>query len=91
MVGNQFRFRKGSALQEFRYYCLSGSDHIILGDNLFVPNLDAAIRAAYEACRDHPHYPSSRIEIWQGARRLYATNHHCDGSDACETGDRLTN
>jgi hypothetical protein len=72
-------------VQEFRYYCLSGEDRIILGDNLFVSSLDAAIRAAYEACCDHPHYPSSRIEIWQGARRLYATKHHCEGSDSCDT------
>ena len=48
----------------FRYYCLNEEDRIVLGDNLMAPDLDSAIRAAYEACRDHPHFPSSRIEIW---------------------------
>jgi hypothetical protein len=78
-------------VQEFRYYCLNGEDRIILGDHLFVPNLSAAIEAAYEACRDHPHYPASRIEIWQGSSKLYTTTHHCVGSNACGTGSQMPN
>ncbi len=62
---------------QFRYYCLNADDRIVLGDHLAASDLDAAIRAAYEACRDHPHFPSSRIEIWQGARRLYTSGHAC--------------
>lgn len=62
----------------FRFYCLSSEDRIVLGDHLVAPDLDAAIRAAYEACRDHPHFPSSRIEVWQGTSRLYASRHGCE-------------
>jgi hypothetical protein len=65
---------------DFRYYCLNGNDRIILGADLVAVDLRAAIEGAYEACRDHPHFASSRIEIWQGATRLYATLHSCPGN-----------
>ena len=57
----------------FRFYCLDPQDQIIVGDNLEVPDLEAAIQAAYRACRDHPHFSTSRIEVWQGASRLYTS------------------
>ncbi len=70
-------------MPEFRYYCLDVQDRIVIGDNLVVSDLDRAIEAAYEACRDHPHFPSTRIEIWQGTVRLYMSPHACpaDGSN----------
>jgi hypothetical protein len=57
----------------FRFYCLDPQNRIIVGDNLDVLDLEAAIHAAYHACRDHPHFSSSRIEVWQGASRLYTS------------------
>lgn len=66
----------------FRFYCLNEEDRIVIGDHLMAPDLDSAIRAAYEACRDHPHFPTSRIEIWRGATRLYASGYACDGASA---------
>lgn len=60
-------------MADYRFYCLNEDNRIILGDYLEATDLDSAIRAAYEACRDHPHFSSSRIEVWQGIRRLYAT------------------
>lgn len=60
-------------MADFRYYCLNESDRIILGAHLVADDLHTAIRTAYEACRDHPHFGSSRIEVWQGTSRLYAT------------------
>lgn len=59
----------------FRYYCLTAQNRIVLGDHLAAPDLDAAIQAAYAACRTHPHFPSSRIEVWQGTELLYASGH----------------
>jgi hypothetical protein len=58
---------------DFRYYCLSEDDRIIVGAHLVATDLHTAIRAAYEACRDHPHFGSTRIEVWQGTHLLYAT------------------
>ena len=60
-------------MAEFRFYCLNDQDHIIVGDNLDVLDLAAAIKAAYRACREHPHFSSSRIEVWQGTSRLYSS------------------
>ena len=57
----------------FRFYCLDHLDRIIVGDALDVLDLEAAIEAAYRACRDHPHFSTSRIEVWQGASRLYTS------------------
>jgi hypothetical protein len=57
----------------FRYYCIDDMGRIVLGDHLSAPDLDAAIRAAYEACRTHPHFPSTRIEVWRGVERLYSS------------------
>jgi hypothetical protein len=59
----------------FRFYCLDldPQDQIIVGDNLDVLDLESAIQSAYRACRDHPHFSSSRIEVWQGASRLYTS------------------
>jgi hypothetical protein len=65
---------------DFRYYCLNANDRIILGADLVAVDLRMAIEVAYEACRDHPHFASSRIEIWQGANRLYATTNICPGN-----------
>jgi hypothetical protein len=67
---------------QFRFYCLNEEDRIVVGDNVAAPDLDSAIRAAYEACRDHPHFPTSRIEIWQGSMRLYSSEHACAGRNA---------
>jgi hypothetical protein len=58
-------------MTEFRFYCLNDQDRIVLGGDLDVLDLDAAIQDAYRACREYPHFPSSRIEIWQGRSRLY--------------------
>lgn len=60
-------------MPDFRYYCLSDNNRIILGAYVEATDLDSAIRAAYEACRDHPHVNSTRIEVWQGPNRLYVT------------------
>jgi hypothetical protein len=57
----------------FRFYCLDPKNSIIVGDNLDVLDLEAAIHAAYHACHEHPHFSSSRIEVWQGASRLYTS------------------
>jgi hypothetical protein len=54
-------------------YCLNDQDHIIVGDDLDVLDLEVAIQAAYRACREHPHCSASRIEVWQGASRLYSS------------------
>jgi hypothetical protein len=64
---------------DFRYYCLNGEHRIILGADLVATDLRAAIAVAYEACRDHPHFASSRIEVWQGGTMLYATAPTCGG------------
>jgi len=58
---------------EVRFYCLNDQDHIVLGETLDVLDLEAAIQAAYQACHDHPRFSSSRIEVWQGDRRLYSS------------------
>jgi hypothetical protein len=63
-------------MTEFRFYCLNDKDHIVFGSNLDVLDLEAAIQTAYHACRDHPHFPSNRIEIWQGRSRLYMSGEH---------------
>lgn len=69
---------------DFRYYCLNDENRIIVGANVEAPDLRSAIRAAYDACRDHPHFSSARIEVWQGATMLYATaDGACDGNPAC--------
>ena len=60
-------------MAEFRFYCIDDHDQIIIGDNLDVLDLESAIQAAYHACRDHPHFSSSRIEVWQGTSRLYTS------------------
>lgn len=71
-------------MMEFRYYCLDDENCIIVGANVETPDLCAAIRAAYEACRDHPHFSSARIEVWQGSTMLYTTaGGACDGGPAC--------
>jgi hypothetical protein len=57
----------------FGFYCLDPHDQIMVGDNLDVLDLEAAIQAAYHACKEHPHFSSSRIEVWQGASRLYTS------------------
>jgi len=57
----------------FRFYCLDTLDQIIVGDHLDVPDLEAAIQAAYYACKEYPHFSSTRIEVWQGASRLYTS------------------
>jgi hypothetical protein len=62
-----------SPMAEFRFYCLDDQDHIVLGGDLDVLDLGAAVQDAHRACRDHPHFPSSRIEVWQGATRLYTS------------------
>lgn len=67
-------------MPDFRYYCLNGRDRIILGADVSAADLRTAIRVAYEACRDHPHFTSSRIEIWQGPTMLYATAAACCGN-----------
>ena len=67
-------------MPDFRYYCLNGQDRIILGAGVTAVDLSAAIRVAYEACRDHPHFTSSRIEVWQGPTMLYATATACPGN-----------
>jgi hypothetical protein len=66
--------QQGTSVPDFRYYCLNENDRIILGAHLVAVDLSAAIRVAYEACRDHAHFTSSRIEVWQGTTRLYATS-----------------
>lgn len=71
-------------MPDFRYYCVSGEDRIILGADVVAPDLSTAIRAAYDACREHPHFGSSRVEVWQGATMLYATGHSC--SPAAHSG-----
>jgi len=60
-------------MAKFRFYCLSNQDHIILGETLDVLDLETAIQAAYRACRDHPHFSTSRIEVWQGEGLLYTS------------------
>ena len=60
-------------MAEFRFYCLNDQDHIVLGGNLNVRDLELAILDAYGVCRDHPHSSTSRIEVWQGASRLYTS------------------
>lgn len=60
-------------MPDFRYYCLNENDRIVMGAHLVADDLHTAIRAAYEACRGHPHFTASRIEVWQGTSRLYAT------------------
>lgn len=70
---------KEPSVPDFRYYCLNGQDRIILGANVIAVDLRAAVQVAYEACRDHPHFASSRIEVWQGPTKLYATDAACPG------------
>lgn len=72
--------RKEAGVPDFRYYCLNGEDRIILGAHVIAVDLGAAIRVAYKACRDHPHLTSSRIEVWQGPSKLYATEATCPGN-----------
>jgi hypothetical protein len=62
-------------MPEFRYYCLDGSDRIVSGDDLLVADLNVAIEAAYEACREKRPALSGGIEIWQGTKRPYASEH----------------
>jgi len=72
--------RKEAGVPDFRYYCLNGQDRIILGADVIAVDLRTAIQVAYEACRDHPHFASSRIEVWQGPTKLYATGATCPGN-----------
>ena len=69
-------------MPDFRYYCLNGQDRIILGAGVIAADLRTAIKVAYEACRDHPHFTSSRIEVWQGPTMLYATATACPATVA---------
>ena len=61
-------------MPEFRYYCRGRNNKIIHGRDLIAPDLEAAVRAAYEACQGHPWVTTSRIEIWQGDKRLYTSS-----------------
>ena len=70
-------------MAEFRFYCLNDQDHIAFGSSLEVLDLETAIRDAYLACRELPHGPSNRIEIWQGSSRLYTSR---DSAGVAETG-----
>jgi hypothetical protein len=66
-------------MADFRFYCVNDQDHIFLGGNLDVLDLETAIGDAYRVCRAHPHPPSSEIEIWQGISRLYASRDSAGG------------
>jgi len=61
------------SMTDFRFYCLNDKNSIIRSGDLDVLDLDSAVRDAYRDCGDHPRLPSSRIEIWQGVSRLYAS------------------
>jgi hypothetical protein len=65
--------QKGLSVPDFRFYCLSDQNRIVFGETLCVLDLEAAIQAAYRTCHDHPHFPSSRIEVWQGTSRLFSS------------------
>ena len=60
-------------MSNFRFYCLSDQNYIVLGGNLEALDLETAIRDAYHACGSHPRLSSSRIEVWQGKSRLYTS------------------
>jgi hypothetical protein len=55
----------------FRYYCLDENEKIIRGDNIMAQDLAAAIKAARKLCQSAAGGHPERIEIWQGAKRLY--------------------
>jgi hypothetical protein len=46
-------------------------------------DLDAAIEAARRACQEHPKTPSTRVEIWQDAEKLYVSPQPIIPADAC--------
>jgi hypothetical protein len=67
-------------MAEFRFYCLSNQDQIVVSETLDVLDLAGAIQAAHQVCHDHPHFSSSRIEVWQGTSRLYASRESVSAS-----------
>jgi hypothetical protein len=59
----------------YRCYCVSGENRIVLGEYVEAPDLQAAIEAARELCKQHPGADTERIEVWLGTRRLYPAPH----------------
>jgi hypothetical protein len=57
----------------FRCFCLTDDDRIAWGLHIDARNLEAAIQAAHRACREHRESSSSRVEIWHGRKKLYAS------------------
>jgi hypothetical protein len=60
-------------MPEYRYYCLNDEGKITRGKHVEVPNLAAAIRAAYDDCGSASMGTHRRVEVWQAARCLYST------------------
>ncbi len=60
-------------MPEYRYYCLNDEGKITRGKHVEVPNLAAAIRAAYEDCGTANTGSHRRVEVWQAGRCLYTT------------------
>ena len=60
-------------MPEYRYYCLNDEGKITRGKHIEVPNLAAAIRAAYDDCGSGSMGGHRRVEVWQAARCLYSS------------------
>jgi hypothetical protein len=68
-------------MPEYRYYCLDAHGKIVLGRHIDAPDLPTAIHMAARACALHPNGPFDGIEVWEGAKRLYASNPNHNGND----------
>jgi hypothetical protein len=60
-------------MPQFRCFCLAANDRIEWGLRVEATNLDAAIEAGERACQLHLKTSLPRVEIWWGAKKLYAS------------------
>ena len=60
-----------AVVPRYRCFCLTEDDRVAWGLHLEAANLDLAVEAAHRACREHLHTSTSRVEVWQGAEKLY--------------------